>query len=376
MKRGLRTVSFRLFVLTCVALCTTIAVRGQVRESHFISARAGNVNYVSGDVTFRASGQTEWQTLTAKSILDSGDVVKAGAGGLAEVLLNPGSYLRVAENTEFELSDASLDNLRLKVIKGGAVIEATGFGDAKTLIAVNTPQTQVSIIKSGLYRINVLPSGVTEVAVRKGRAVIADNQAAPVKGDNKARVTGDYVEVAKFDKKKEADALDGWSKDRAKELAEANRKLSSRNVNALLSSVNPNSLWSSRSPRHGLWLYDSARSYYTFLPFYAGWSSPYGRSYYNSLGWNGYNDGGQSYANSGRMTMSSGQSSASGGGVSASPTMSSGNGGQSHPSAGGNSAGGVDSPRSMPVERESPRQPAGTRMRDPDEGSRRMRDQQ
>jgi hypothetical protein len=42
---------------------------------------------------------------------------------------------------------------------------------------------------------------------------------------------------------------------------------------------------SSRYSPYGLWVYDSAFGYRTFLPFSAGWGSPYGFGYRSSLGW-------------------------------------------------------------------------------------------
>src|ERR671937_875008 len=87
--RGLVALSF--FTALAVA-----SARAQSRDAHFISARAGVVNYVSGDA------------------------VRTGADGRVEVLLNPGSYFRAGASTEFELTDASLDNLRLRLARGAA----------------------------------------------------------------------------------------------------------------------------------------------------------------------------------------------------------------------------------------------------------------
>src|SRR5436853_443723 len=80
-------------------------------------------------------------------------------------------------------------------------------------VVIATPQTRVRIASAGVYRINVSASGVTEVAVQKGRAFIGEGAAATrVKGGQVARVGAGGLEVAKLDKKGR-DTLDQWSHD-------------------------------------------------------------------------------------------------------------------------------------------------------------------
>lgn len=281
-----RTSTHCLAVLSFIALCLSpAAAQGQARDARVISARAGGVNFVSGDVTFKADEKTGWQRLSATHNLDSGMRVRTGAGGLVEVLLNPGSYVRLGGGSELELTDASLDNLRLSLHTGRAVIEATGYDAGGLLIAVNTPQTQITIIRSGIYRVNVLGSGLTEVAVFKGRALVGRGGGTTVKDGRTARVGGDGTsEVAKLDKSNK-DALDMWSKERAAVLAKVNDKLERRQVRTMLASYRLNDPFFTRGA--GLWVYSASSSCYTFLPFYYGYASPYGRWYDTSLGWGG-----------------------------------------------------------------------------------------
>lgn len=264
--------------LVALSIFTAFAVasaRAQTREEHFISARAGGVNFVSGDVKTRRADETSWQRLTAKDDLQTGDAVRTGADGRAEVLLNPGSYFRVGESTQFELVDASLDNLRLRITRGAGVVEATGYEKLGLDIAIATPQTEVHIVRTGIYRFSVLPTGVTEVAVYKGRLLVGSGTAAQVvKSGYVARVGVGAVELAKLDKN-DRDALDLWSRDRGKELAKLNEKLASRQVASLFRGR----LGNVYSSYGGVWAFSAGFGCYTFLPFYYGWSSPYGYDY-------------------------------------------------------------------------------------------------
>jgi len=261
--------------LVCAA---TISAQGQTRDLRVISARAGGVNFVSGEARVKLRDGSHWQTLTSKDELKTGDTVETGAGSQLEVLLNPGSYLRLGENSEFTLADDSLAQVRLSLTKGSVLIEATGFSELRVSILVETPQTRVEIVRSGLYRINVLPANLTEVAVYKGRALVG-KEGSLLKGGRTARVAGVGVEIAKLDKK-ERDALDLWSRDRAKLLARANDKISTRNVNTLLASFDTDGYWSHRyGLSGGFWYFDLRSNGYVFIPGGYGWSSPYGFSY-------------------------------------------------------------------------------------------------
>jgi hypothetical protein len=281
MKDTRKTFSRLLVVLALVAACCASVALAQNREEHFISARAGGVNFVSGDVTARRAGEKEWRQLSLKDNLRSGDAVRAH--GRIELLLNPGSYLRAGDGAELELTSASLEDLQIKLLRGGAIIEATGYDGLDLSIVVTTPQARVRIVRSGLYRVNVLPSGVTEVAVQKGRAFVISAQETLVKGGKVARVGAGTVEIVKFEKKNR-DELDFWSRERGHDLAKINDKLANRNTNALLARTSFNSMFASnRFDPFGLWFWSAQNNCYTFLPFSPGYRSPYGHWYGSSF---------------------------------------------------------------------------------------------
>ena len=143
-------------VLSIVALAVFLAPLGQAqnREKFGISAKAGGVNTVVGQVWVKRAGQASEQRLTSEDELASGDVVSTGVWARAEILLNPGSYLRLGEDSEFELVDSSLDNLRIKLLKGSAILEAIGAENLELRINIVTAQQSLVILRGGLYRIN------------------------------------------------------------------------------------------------------------------------------------------------------------------------------------------------------------------------------
>ncbi len=298
-------------------VASPFSAAAQDREKFVISARAGGVNAVTGRAALRAHGNHEWQQLTVKEDLQAGDVVKTALDGRVEMLLNPGSYLRIGENSEVELTDNSLENLELRLIRGTAILEVTGNDDTELLINVTTPHTRMAIVRRGLYRVNVVPGDATELIVRKGR-VMLERTHTKIKGGDKVVFSDNSFSVAKLNKDdKTRDDLEAWSKRRAETLARANSKISNRDLNFLLASSQFDWWVSSLSSRSGCWLYDPIRGFYTFFPFAWGWGSPYGNSYSTSL-FGGYYGSGGYYSGRGLWTggtSGGGSGNGSGGGI-------------------------------------------------------------
>ena len=271
-------------IMSAALLCAILPplAAAQNRERFGISAKAGGVNAVTGRVRVTREGQQP-QVLTSTDNLTAGETVTTGLSSNAEILLNPGSYLRLGEDSEFQFEDISLDQLRLRLMKGSAIIEATGIADMDLGIKVSTAHGEFTIVRSGVYRVNVRPDSA-EMAVRKGRASFGSSKTDIVKGGKVVTLTNGIATVAKLNKDK--DAFDSWSKQRAELLARANARLMNRTFNGYLASFSGWDSWYWGPRRFGLWTYSPRAGCYTFLPFHYGWSSPYGHGY-GSYYWRG-----------------------------------------------------------------------------------------
>jgi hypothetical protein len=276
--------SLRIAIAIAAILTFTLVAQAQNRERFGISAKAGGVNAVSGQVTVKREGQPA-QLLTSQDDLVSGDVVTTGFGGQAEVLLNPGTYLRLAENSEFVLVDSTLDNLLVRLNRGSAIIEATGPDNVLQKIPVETKQQKFTLVRAGIYRINATPV-TTEIFIRKGRIVLGNDPKAIIKSGKKVVIDSGTPIIANLNKN-DKDDFDDWSKARGETLARANQRLNPRTLGGFLSS----SAWGwpdARFGRWGLWTWSSFSNCYTFLPFFYGWGSPYGSNYGFYAGFGGF----------------------------------------------------------------------------------------
>ena len=249
-----------------------------------ISAKAGGINAITGLASVTSRGEGDWQQLMITYDLEAGDRVRTANDGRVEILLNPGSYLRVGGNSEVELSNNALDNLEVRLIRGTAIVEATGIDGMDLNISISTPHTKLAIVRQGLYRLNVIPGDATELIVRKGRVILSDSH-TKVKDGNKVIFSATAVSVAKLTKEEKKrlkeENLDVWSKQRAETLAKANSRITNRGV--ISASLPTETVIHFRVVSTGLWFYDSGSRCYTFLPFFYGLSSPYGNSYSTSF---------------------------------------------------------------------------------------------
>jgi FecR-like protein len=323
-------------------LCCALGSLGQNREKYVISAKAGGINAITGGATVNSRGDSGWQQLMITDDLNSGDRVRTAFDGRVEILLNPGSYLRVGGNSEVELLDNSLASLEVRLLRGTAIVEATGADGLELNIGISTPHARIAIVRQGLYRLNVVPEDATELIVRKGRVILSDSH-TKVKGGNKVVFSATNVSVAKLNKeeKKIQDGVENWSKERGKALAKANSRITNGMLTSALTSYSSfNYPFSNRSL--GVWFFNTRLGCYTFLPFYYGWGSPYGSSYSTSIYYPpAYNTGnyhppaGGNGSGGGQSYPSGGSGSSSGGGRPAPPPPPSTGGGF----GGGNSGG-------------------------------------
>jgi len=348
----------KFFVTTVVLVAFGTIALGQNRERFGISAKAGGVNAVTGKVSVKSEGK-EVRLLTSNDDLESGDVVSTSVSGQVEVLLNPGTYLRLAERSELVMEDNSLDNLLVRLNKGSAIIEATGPGEAQLYIPIVTAQQRMTIVRPGVYRINAAP-GATELFVRKGRVSLSDNKNDVVKGGKKVTFTGAPATIAKLSDE-DLDEFDEWSKTRGQTLARANARLSARTVNAYLMA---NSWFggSAFGSRFGLWTWSPFSSCYTFLPFSYGWGTPYGGYYgaYYPMYGNGYYNHQGPYSNPNVITTNTNNGNGSGPGYNGNgSTGGLGSSGSLGPTGGSSAGSSISAPSTTVHPTAGPRDPDG-----------------
>ncbi len=268
--------NFRFLLSTLASLLIAVLLSSAAAAQHLISSKAGFVNRTDGKVYIQREDNEEGEKGPASlgTQMRDGDRISTEAESYAEILLNPGSYLRLNQSSEVQALDTSLAQVRFELIKGSMIVEV-GEVNKKTPIEMVTPHGTFFITKDGLHRIDTR-DGVTSVAVRQGdiylgtREEVLVNKAVKIKRGNVAQLTGTpQPALAKLDKDK-VDSFDLWSFQRAETLMVANmRALQNTRQNTSLA--------------YG-WLYDPFYSCYTFIPRRGLFFSPYGFGFFRSYG--------------------------------------------------------------------------------------------
>jgi hypothetical protein len=277
MRRSSFFAIFTIVAFFCVSM--TASAQTDIADKFLISAKAGGVNHVEGTVSVVRSNATGG-LLLKRDRVEVGDRVTTGSDGRAEILLNPGSYIRLASNSSFEFGATDLEDLQIKLDSGSAIFEV--FAADEFRVSITTPKGKVALVDTGVYRVDVSSDGTALLSVTKGKAEIGDAAVAVKEGRTGTIGTGP-VAVAKFDKGKR-DNFAQWSKDRSKELTKVSSSIQDRNLNTAIARgmrAGRFSLYNS----FGLWIFDASFGGYCFMPFGNGWRSPYGSWYYNGIYW-------------------------------------------------------------------------------------------
>ena len=275
------------YLLLCLSVaCGCLSANAQnatlsaaAGDRYIISAKAGGVNFVEGAVTVaRKSGTSGY--LVKGDTLEIGDRVSTGANGKAEILLNPGSFVRLSGNSAFEFKTTELDDLQVQLDSGSAILEV--FAAAEFKVSISTPKRSFILIETGVYRVDVLNGRESRLEVWRGSAMTGGSEV--IKSGRVALASGSgRVAVSKFDRD-DKDALDVWSKNRSKELAKLTAGLKRTDLRADLMRSFLGRGWNMFNS-FGLWIFDPFSGGYCFLPFGYGWNSPYGYGYGHSMWW-------------------------------------------------------------------------------------------
>ena len=142
-----------------------------------IPAHPGILNYVEGQA------RIDGQTVTPKSIgtaeVEPGQVLETGKGK-AEILLTPGVFLRLGDNSAARLDADGLTHTSVELLQGEALVEADDL-HTQNNIQVTEKNATTTLDKNGIYEFKADPG---QVSVYDGKATVseADKHVGPEEG--------------------------------------------------------------------------------------------------------------------------------------------------------------------------------------------------
>jgi len=181
----------------------------------------GTVNYIEGAVYLNGS------QLTTKDLgnvtVEPGQEIST-ENGKAEVLLTPGVFLRLDENSTVQMVSPDLALTQVQLEKGRAGIEVDEIHDENNLQVIDAGVT-TRLNKRGYYEFD---ANQPTAMVFKGEAhvQVGGNKWEKVKGEHQVVLSaGAEPKPQKFDKDDAKDDLYNWNNLRSQYMAEANNQM-------------------------------------------------------------------------------------------------------------------------------------------------------
>lgn len=257
-----------------------------------ISTHSGVVQYVEGKA-YLADKQVEPKFGQFPNIKENEEF--RTADGRAEILLTPGVFLRLGENSSMRMLSTRLSDTRVELLSGSAIVESTEMPKDNAVQLVYKKDT-VSLDKQGLYRMDTEPA---RFQVFEGQATVNDQSGQLTLRAGKQTSLSGVLSAENFNRKADdQDALYRWSDRRASYVAQAN-VVSASAVNGSGSGYGysgygyGNSLWSSLGYGglgytgygypgfSGGWAFNPMFGMYTYMPYDGFGYSPFGYMYYS-----------------------------------------------------------------------------------------------
>ena len=198
------------------------------------------------------------------ALLDRDQVLETNRGK-AEILLTPGVFLRVGDNSEVRMMSPELTNTQVALVRGEAMVEVMQlYKDNNVRVQENGSSTLLE--KNGLYAFDADRS---RVSVYDGKALVSNgDQQVELKKGHETNVGGP-LRSQKFNRD-EHDSLYAWSSLRSEYLSEASMQ-SARTVVVNNGFYGPG------------WYWNPWWSMYSYIPGDGFLYSPFGWGFYSPV---------------------------------------------------------------------------------------------
>lgn len=242
----------------CVSLATAILSLGYspISAQSVVSARAGLVHFFEGSVS--VDGQPLEQKFGKFYEVRQGSELRTD-DGRAEVLLTPGVFFRIDQNSSMRMLSSRLADTRVEFIGGSAGLDSRN-GAPNAPVTVVYKGYQVHFREQGRYRFDSAPA---ELRVENGEAEVTLNAKSVVVASGRVLAFTPALASRSLGLDAGQDGLDRWSSSRSDDI-QAN-DASAASSDHLTSELNDPS---TQSYDYGAYPYDPS------LSPYAGLASP------------------------------------------------------------------------------------------------------
>jgi len=241
----------------------TIAFAAASVAQDVISAHSGLIHYTEGDVSL--DGKTVARKAAEFPTMKEGQELRTDRGRV-EVLLTPGVFLRVSENSAVRMVKNQLVDTKLELLEGSALLEVGELEKAQAL-AMAVGNANIEFSKKGLFRLDASPA---RIRVYDGSALLMRESERLTLKEGREALLDSTLTATKFDKEDD-DAFYRWASRRSGYIAAANVVAAKRVSDGSMSFTSSN------------WVYNPYFGMFTFLPYGGMYMSPFGYRYYTPM---------------------------------------------------------------------------------------------
>lgn len=260
-------------------------------------ASPGTLNYVEGHASIEGSPLSHHSV--GRTEMQAGQVI-ATSNGKAEILLTPGIFLRLGDNSTVRMISPALTRTEVRLERGTADVEVDQIYKQNTVL-IDFADGQTQLLKRGLYGFDADNSTVRvfdgKAAVYPGQNLQSNIKPIEVKGGREFVLNGEMAKPQHFNKNEAKNTdLYRWSSLRSAYLGQANIDLAS--AYAGYGGFTPGWYWAGGPfgytwlPGNGLFWSPFGFGFYSPLYLYGGGPiyGGYGYGYGDGYGY-GYGDG-------------------------------------------------------------------------------------
>jgi hypothetical protein len=164
-------------LLSLALLGLSLTTQRAVADDDDPPSRVARLAYIHGAVSFEPAGTDDWVSAVVNRPMTTGDKIWADNDSRAEMHIGSAS-IRVADNTGFSFLNLTDNVTQIRLSAGTLRVRVKRLGEDETF-EVDTPNLAFSILRPGIYRINVNEAGdTTVIKIRGGEGEVTGGGAA------------------------------------------------------------------------------------------------------------------------------------------------------------------------------------------------------
>jgi hypothetical protein len=248
-------------------------------------SRVGRVSFASGELSFRAAGETQWMPAGVNFPVATGGSFQTGAGARAEIEIGP-TTIALEGGSELDIVQLDQQATRLGLPQGRIYLQLREF-DPHQPVEIDLPQGGVWPLQPGAY--DIAPGGPNQparVAVLDGGARFAGGGVDLTLNGGEMAVLSGSGPVAAHVEPASPGEFDAWARSRG---AEPTRLAAPRYVSAQMTGyadLEPYGAWR-QSPQYGEVWYprDVPAGWAPYRDGHWAWVPPWGWTWIDDMPW-------------------------------------------------------------------------------------------